>query len=53
MGRDSERTELRAEWMTASMTDDRCRVPVPEPAPEYPNLIPDGRDLGPERVFIT
>ena len=24
--------------------------PVPEPEPEHLNLIPDGRDLGPENV---
>jgi len=26
--------------------------PAPEPEPEDPNLIPDGRDLGPEIVFL-
>jgi hypothetical protein len=26
--------------------------PDPVPEPEYPNLIPDGRDLGPENVFL-
>ncbi len=33
--------------MAESMTDDRA--PEPVPAPEQPNLRPDGRDLGPER----
>jgi hypothetical protein len=25
---------------------------APAPEPDYPNLIPDGRDLGPEIVFL-
>jgi hypothetical protein len=25
---------------------------APAPEPHYPNLIPDGRDLGPENVFL-
>ena len=31
------------------MTDGRA--PEPVPVPESPYQIPDGRDLGPERVF--